>query len=295
MKTTEKDSFAKSEYAQTGYSPREQSIYFQHHRPRGVGKVYHFHPSIELNFLQDCDMVYSFSGQPVKVKRNRISLFWAAHPHRVTKVIGDGTITVAYISLSEFLLWPLPNDLVSDLLSGAVISSRSNHAGDIELAARWAKEIDNSEEGLQRLHCIEAHARLHRLAFDGWDRLLEIQSATTDQNIGRKSTLQFEKMLRFIANYYAEPIKIADVAEAGDLTPNYAISLFRKMLGRTIKEHITELRMNHARMLLAETDQKILSVALSCGYTTISAFYKSFQDNVGVSPAAFRNGLKPID
>lgn len=287
------DCFIKSEYAQLGYSPRDKAIYFQHHRPGKFEAFYHFHPSIEVNFLQNCDMVYSFSGQQVKVERNRIIVFWAAHPHRVTKVIGKGFITNAYISLSEFLLWPLPASLVSDLLGGAVITSRSKNTGDIELATRWSKEKDNGEERLQRLHCLEARTRLHRLAVDGWDKLLEIQTDTPDQNFGRKSIVPFEKMLRFIANFYADPIKVADVAAAGELTPNYAIALFRKMLGRTIKEHITELRLNHAKMLLIETDQKILSVALGCGYTTLSAFYKAFQDNLGVSPAAFRNGLKP--
>ena len=291
MAKTEHDSFTQSAYAEAGYSPLYQPLYLQHHRPSEMQENnYHFHPSIEVNFLQKCDMQYSFSGKQVKASRDRLVVFWAAYPHRVTKVIGKGKITNVYISLSEFLQWPLPNSLVSELLSGAVITSTSKKAGDAEMAGSWAKEVQNVDQNWQRLHILEIQSRLYRLAIDGWDRLLENQGDVPEKIIGGQSVVQFEKMLRFIGNFYADPIKVYDVAQAGGITPNAAITLFRKMLGRTIKQHITELRLNHARMLLAETDHKILSVSMSCGYTTLSSFYKAFQEHQGISPAAFRNG-----
>lgn len=295
MASKEQESFTSSEYADLGYAPRDQGVYLQHHRPQRGADAYHFHPSIEVNFLQRCDMTYSFSGIEVDVQRNRFCVFWAAYPHRAIKIHGNGFITNIYISLSEFLLWPLPTDFTSALLSGAVISSRDPLLGDVELADRWASEVDNHDEKWQRLHALEIQGRLYRLAVDGWEILLESRSKAPKNLIGGPAIEPFERMLRYVATYYANPIKIKDVAEEGGVSTNNAIAIFRKLLGRTIKEHITDLRLFHARMLLSETDSKILSVAINSGFGSLSAFYEAFHNHTGVSPAAFRKGVKRDD
>ncbi len=280
--------FEEKNYTEMGRSPRDRGVFLEHHQPKDQAFAYHFHPSIEVNFLQGCDMTYSFSGREVLLQRGRLCVFWAAHPHRVIHVRDIGVITNAYVSLSEFLHWPLPSDYVSLLLSGAVLCSRGNTLGDDEMARRWAQEVDNTQLKWQRLHALEIQARLFRMSVDGWDVLLESRNGASKNILGGKAILQFERMLRFVAKHYANPIKINDVAERGGVSPNYAISLFRKMLGRTIKEHITDMRMFHAKMQLSETETKILTIAMDSGFGSLSAFYEAFHNHTGVSPAAFR-------
>jgi len=284
------EQFDGSNYASIGYSPSGLRVYLQHHRPEPENNAYHFHPSIEINFLVDCDMTYSFSGNEVNVPQGRFCIFWAAHPHRVVSVQGKGQITNIYVSLSEFLKWSLPPRLVNDLLSGAVISSKAERIGDFEVTSRWAEEIQQTSERFQRLHSLEVQSRLFRLSVEGWETLLEATVQRKTQTVGGKGIVQFEKMLRFIANRYGNPIKIRDVAAQAGLSERYAISLFSKLLGRTIKQHINDTRMFHARMLLKETDLKILTIALDTGFGSLSAFYDAFTKSAGMSPAAFRRG-----
>lgn len=288
MEKLKEEHFANENYTEMGFSPRDRGVFLQHHQPDDRADPYHFHPSIEVNFLQDCDMTYSFSGREVAVQRRRLCVFWAAHPHRVIDIRDKGVITNAYVSLSEFLHWPLPSEFVNLLLSGAVLSSLGYTVGDDELAGRWACEVQNTQLKWQRLHALEIQARLFRMSVDGWDVLLESRNGARNNMLGGKAILQFERMLRFVAKHYANPIKINDVAEKGGVSPNYAISLFRKMLGRTIKEHITDMRMFHAKMQLSETESKILTIAMDSGFGSLSAFYESFHNHTGVSPAAFR-------
>ena len=54
----------------------------------GFSKGYHHHTSIELNFLQGCEMEYSFSGQKTKLTSDRLTVFWGAAPHKVSDVVG---------------------------------------------------------------------------------------------------------------------------------------------------------------------------------------------------------------
>lgn len=275
-----------------GLSPRDRGVFLEHHCPTPWTMTYHVHPSIEINFLTDCTMKYSFSGQEVTIPEGKFCLFWAAHPHRVVEVEGEGMITNAHVALAEFLRWPLPERLLSDLLGGAVLASTDTLAGDRELVSRWSTEFSETTEQWERMHALEIQARLHRLGMQGWDTLLTLGLRGVAPIAGGQRVVQFERMLRFVADNYTEQISVLDVASAASISRNYAITIFRRMLGRTIKEHIMDLRLLHSRMLLSETDSKILTIALNSGFGSLSSFYEAFQSYYGISPAAFRKGAK---
>ncbi|MDJ1009110.1 MAG: helix-turn-helix domain-containing protein [Paracoccaceae bacterium] len=98
-------------------------------------------------------------------------------------------------------------------------------------------------------------------------------------------------MLRYVLLHYADPITLNDIAQAAGITKNYAIILFKKMLGTTAKAHLTRVRISHAKMLLSYQDRKILMIALDCGFQSQSAFYEAFKRETGVTPAEFRDRL----
>ena len=65
-------------------------------------------------------------------------------------------------------------------------------------------------------------------------------------------------------------------------------SLFRNVTGQSWLEHVRQLRMEHAKKLLRETDVPVTSVAFECGYEDLSTFYRQFKRQVGKSPGAWR-------
>jgi len=283
--------YSKSELEKALSCPSDRYVFFEHHKPRPfitTNASYHFHPSIEINYLHDCDMTYSFSGNEVQLSRRKICVFWAAYPHRPIEVSENGSITNAYISLSEFLRWSLPSEFTNQILSGSVLVSRTTSENDRLMAERWKGEINNDSPAWQRMHAVEIQARLNRLAIEGWDVLLPSHRAPQKKLMGGKAVIQFEKMLRFISTNFFNKITVSSVAESANVSSNYAMSLFRKIMGVTIKEHITDIRIFHAKMLLSDTDDKILSIAMDCGFSSMSVFYTTFQHKAGISPAKFR-------
>jgi AraC family transcriptional regulator, melibiose operon regulatory protein len=157
-------------------------------------------------------MVYSFSGTEFEIKRDRFCVFWAAFPHRSVRVNADGYITKVYISFSEFLQWKLPAAFVNKLLNGAVLSTSVEQRGDREMTDRWANEINRTEVEWQKLHVTEIQGRLRRMSLEGWDVLHLPKHAGTEKIIGGNAILQFEKMLRYVAEHFADPITSSDVA-----------------------------------------------------------------------------------
>ncbi len=233
-------------------------------------------------------MTYSFSGDEIEIPRERFCIFWAAHPHSKLSVRDVGVMTNIYISLSEFLGWTLPAEFVNAILSGRVLATKAKNKGDVTLAKRLADERDNEGIAWQRLHAQEVSTRLSRMALEGWNTLRAPPTNVPPNLIGGNAIQHFEKMLRFVALHFINRITIADVAASAGVSQSYAVSLFSKFLGRTIMKHIRDIRIVHAKMLLVETDQKILAIAMDCGFGSLSSFYECFQSYVGVSPAVFR-------
>lgn len=268
--------------------PETHGVLLEHHVPETFNSTFHYHPSIEVNFLDGCEMTYSFSGREVVVKPGHFVVFWAAYPHQVTHVAGKGTITNAYLQLSEILQWPLPKEFLNLLMAGAVVSNRERDPSDLSLTKKWAREMHVQNRDWRTMHTLEIQARLARLAIVDQEIILP---AVYKQKIGRHSrhlVSHFDMMLRFISEHYAQPITLKRVADAANISTNHATTIFRKFLGCTVKQHINNVRLFHAKMMLAESDHKILTVALDSGFGSVSAFYEVFQDRIGKSPAAFR-------
>ncbi|MEX2299263.1 MAG: GlxA family transcriptional regulator [Dongiaceae bacterium] len=87
-----------------------------------------------------------------------------------------------------------------------------------------------------------------------------------------------------------EPISRAKLAREVGLSTRQLERLFRKYLGCTPTRHYLELRLEHARRLLLQTDMSVLDVALACGFVSASHFSKCFRELFRVTPRAVRLG-----
>src|SRR5262249_27216219 len=65
--------------------------------------------------------------------------------------------------------------------------------------------------------------------------------------------------------------------------------LFREEFGVSLRTKQTELRLRKAKRLLAETDAKVINVALESGYRHLGLFNLMFKRRFGVTPTQWRN------
>ncbi|MEZ5449079.1 MAG: helix-turn-helix domain-containing protein [Thiolinea sp.] len=272
--------------------PAANDFIIEQHVPSLFDVPYHHHTSIEINFLQDCEMTYSFSGSEASLKPSHLTVFWGAAPHRVTQVMGRGLITNIYLSLGQFVRWGLPTEMVDTLLSGAVISTAANSPLDALLFNRLYAERKLTSTTWKRVHLDEIENRLRRLAVEGWHTILASRNTSKHMEITSQAMMHVEAMLRFIADNFTISITIRDIAESANLSPGRAKPLFKEVLGISIRQHLMRVRLSHARMLLTETDTKIASVALESGFPSLSSFYEAFTKANQTSPAQYRNNAR---
>jgi LacI family transcriptional regulator len=64
---------------------------------------------------------------------------------------------------------------------------------------------------------------------------------------------------------------------------------FSRILGHTVEQELWRVRLEHARMLLTETDWPILRIAVASGFATDAHFSRRFRGHTGLSPREFRH------
>lgn len=62
---------------------------------------------------------------------------------------------------------------------------------------------------------------------------------------------------------------------------------FKRTLGKTFTDYVTELRLSHACKLLLETDASISEAAFQAGFNNLSNFNRRFLEWKSIRPRVF--------
>lgn len=108
------------------------------------------------------------------------------------------------------------------------------------------------------------------------------------QDKRERENLYVHQAMEYIRNNYANGITVSDVADYVALNRSYLFTLFRRVLGASPLECLTQFRLARAREQLAGTDASVANIALSCGYQDPQVFSKAFKRQFGVTPVEYR-------
>ena len=100
------------------------------------------------------------------------------------------------------------------------------------------------------------------------------------------------KVVALMEGGIERPLSSRALAASVGLSPRQLERLFLKHLGQPPTRHYLRLRLDRARQLLRQTAMPVLSIALSCGFTSASHFSKSFLDCFGHTPTAERQSMQ---
>lgn len=98
----------------------------------------------------------------------------------------------------------------------------------------------------------------------------------------------FRQIISFIENNYKNSmLSLEDVAKELNYSVSY-ISAILKKNKTSFTKYLTDVRMEKAKYLLKNTEEKILSIANEVGYDDPYYFSHCFKKNSGMSPAEYR-------
>lgn len=91
-----------------------------------------------------------------------------------------------------------------------------------------------------------------------------------------------------ILGHLGEPLRLDDLAAVACFSPCHFHRIFRSLVGETVNEFVTRLRLERAlRMLAHDRRADLTRIAHACGFGSSSNFSRVFKQRYGVPPSRF--------
>jgi AraC family transcriptional regulator len=147
------------------------------------------------------------------------------------------------------------------------------------LAARACAALEHGARSWEEL-AIEIAAQTVRLANDvGIDR----------QNAPLNATARITRAIRILERQPAVPLQ--RLANDAGLSPYHFLRTFTQLTGTTPHQFSMRARLREAAIQLVADRDRIIDIALDCGFGDVSNFNRAFRAEFGVSPRHFRKEM----
>ncbi len=96
------------------------------------------------------------------------------------------------------------------------------------------------------------------------------------------------RVLDYIAAHFQEEVRLQDLADEVRLSTFRIAHLVKERTGRTILQHVHEMRIREAQRLLEESRLSCAEIAYEVGFTDQSYFNRRFRALTGITPRQHR-------
>jgi LacI family transcriptional regulator len=101
------------------------------------------------------------------------------------------------------------------------------------------------------------------------------------------------RAMAFIRSHATDPIQVDDVLRELAVSRRWLERRFHELLGRGPGEEIRRVRLERAKLLLAETDMPVPEVAVAAGFCSREYFATTLKSQTGLSPRQYRRSVRP--
>jgi len=96
------------------------------------------------------------------------------------------------------------------------------------------------------------------------------------------------RILDFLSENFHEPVTLEMLSEKVGLSTFRISHLVKEQTGKTVLQHIHQLRVQEAQRLLEQSDMSCTDIAYESGFGDQSYFIKQFRKWMGITPARYR-------
>lgn len=120
-----------------------------------------------------------------------------------------------------------------------------------------------------------------------FNELLSINLILIKKNLNRLSPICLLAM-QYVSANFTDHVSIKEFCAKNNINASYFGFLFKKETGVYFNDYISQIKINHAMILLKKTNHKISQISTMCGFANTSYFILTFKKRTGISPANFR-------
>lgn len=197
-------------------------------------------------------------------------------------------VTPIFFNDNLFCIIYLGNILIKEDMSKTIRyiqnASKFTHINEEQLTSLI---YDSEQISIQQLNAYINIADLIRSS------IYLILEAHREQFQGKRNTSNkrhwvIQQTKEYIEQFYYTEIKLSQISELFFVNTQYLSRLFSKEMGTTFVEYINFTRINEAKILLNETDSKIIEIAYKVGFNNVTYFNLIFKKLTGQTPLEFK-------
>lgn len=102
------------------------------------------------------------------------------------------------------------------------------------------------------------------------------------------------RMQRYISEHLTEPITMKQLCVASNYSQYHSARIFKELIGMPPFEYIRRLRLSKSALILRDTEQRVLDVALDFVFDSHEGFTRAFSREFGVTPKRYAQKPMPL-
>ena len=175
------------------------------------------------------------------------------------------------------------NDVACIIFIGNILNSISDNKRMKKLTSETDINCDSLEKNLSFEDCevigdiLETH-------------ILMLLENCADKN--KSINPLVENIKNYIHSNLEFDINISHIADFFHYNRLYLGRIFKKETGMSIKDYITSQRIETAKILLENTDNKIIHISSKSGFNNVTYFNRMFKSIIGMTPKEYRLSKK---
>lgn len=100
------------------------------------------------------------------------------------------------------------------------------------------------------------------------------------------------RALAFFNRHLTDPISLQSLSQEAGYSPRHVQRAFHAVLGESALAHLSRLRIEKAKRMLAQTNLPIIEVALETGHSSHTYFGALFRRKTGLTPSQYRQNMR---
>lgn len=240
----------------------------------------HWHERMELLRIYDGDMDIDFGNEIIHAGVGELVIICPRESHQAYAGKNGVFFDCIMFELDNFYnSTPASARFLKMISSREVSFSRKTSDSEIVNAFDSLRAVVNASEVIEILESIMLIYRLIKLFYEKC--LISQTGANTIEP-------KFKSLLDYIDTHYCENLTTSSLCRQFGYSEGYFCRLFKKTTFCTVSEYIRERRLNHAKLMLYETDNEIRHISNVCGFSNERYFSTEFRKYFGTSPSQLR-------
>jgi two-component system response regulator YesN len=144
--------------------------------------------------------------------------------------------------------------------------------------------IKNQEHINTIVHEFNFLGEIHRFVLEIIERIEEKHRRESKYSRVIKGTIDY------IVSHYTNPdLSVGEIADYMNFTATYMNVLFKQEMRVTLKQYLSNYRLEKAKNMLDNNFNKVTDIAEKCGYANANYFAKVFKEMTNMTPLEYRN------